>query len=257
MATSLMAILLATFAASVHGSTFLGAHPQVEMQSMPTQELEQLLLSELDSFDSDFRLTAVATDLQPLFAALPKNEAGNLDPTVVRYALHRYFARKYGWHLRGLEPGGGSWNASSPTNIMKDHAPSYIMDVFEQRLHGHGLGLKELAVFAVTLSDLVRKEAISDLEDIYAAMGISRAARVTESTISSLLKAYLMTYITGTHTPRNSSANFIKLESQMVEDIIVWFDAKAWVQDVRVNDKVANNTSEYTSISNRAPRAKQ
>ena len=111
MAISVSAIVLVLMiSGSAHGSTFLGAHPQVEMQSIPTVELEQMLRSE---FDSDARLTVVAPELQPLYTALPKNEVGRLEPSVVRYALHRHFAQKYGWHLRGLEQDGVMRNVSS------------------------------------------------------------------------------------------------------------------------------------------------
>merc|ERR1719401_2687463 len=153
-----------------------------------------MLLSTLASLGRDGHLDSVAAELRPLFAALPKNEGGMLDPSVVRYALHRYFAQKYGWHFRGLEPGDGARNASSLATIMKSGTPSYIMEIFEQRLHGAGLGLEELATFAVTLSDLVRKEAVSDLEVIFDATGISSHAPVTGAAMNNLLKTYLMTY---------------------------------------------------------------
>merc|ERR1719296_134847 len=219
------------------------------MQSMPTQEVEQALLV-VDTLSGgggrDERLAAVAAELRPLYMAMPKNGEGKLDPTVVRYALHRYFARKHGWHLRGLEPRGDAWNASSPATIMKDRAPAYIMERLEHRLHGHGLGLEELAVFAVALGDLIRKEAVADLEDLYVTAGISKAAQLTESALASLLKMYLMTYIKGEHTTHRTSADFAELEAQMVEDIIVWFDAKMWLKDLQ-------GSLEYTQRSRRNP----
>jgi len=230
---SVIALVLAASAPPIQATTFLGAHPKVEMQSMDTQELELMLLAELASFDTDARLGAAAAELRPLYTALPKNEGGKLDPTVVRYALHRFFAGKYGWHLRGLEPRGGAWNATSPATIMKDRAPSYIMDVFEKRLHGNGFSLKELASFAVTLSDLIHREAASDLEDIFLVMGNSRSSRVTETDMRRLIKTYLMTYINGVHTATNSSADYQQMENMMESNIFVWFDAKMWAQDMR------------------------
>jgi len=225
-------VSMLSFLASAQASTFLGAHPEVHMQSMPTQELEQVLLAANFASD-DERLAGVVAELRPLYAAMPKNADGKIDPTVVRYALHRYFARKHGWHLRGLEPNGGAWNASSPVTIMKDRAPAYIMERLEHQLHGHGLGLEELAVFAVTLGDLIRKEAVADLEDLYTTMGISKAAQLTEGAMASLLKMYLMTYIKGEHTTHRTTTDFAELEEQMVEDIIVWFDAKMWLTDMQ------------------------
>merc|ERR1719401_1527630 len=157
-----------------------------------------MLLSTLASLGRDSHLDSVAAELRPLYAALPKNEGGMLEPSVVRYALHRYFAQKYGWHFRGLEPGGGARNTSSLATIMKGRTPSYIMEIFEQRLHGAGLGLEELATFAVTLSELVRKEAVSHLEDIFdvlkVKLGVSEHGGMDEKALTTLQKSYLMMY---------------------------------------------------------------
>merc|ERR1740129_1468653 len=57
---------------------------------------------------------------------------------------------------------------------------------------------------------------------------------------------YLMTYIKGEHTSRNSSTDFFQLEREMVEDVIIWFDAKAWAEDMRLS-------LEYTQHSRRNP----
>jgi len=237
----LLLLLLAIPVAVVHASTFLAAHPQVEMQSMPTQEVEQMLLAQFASSSpsasggekSDERVSRLASELAPLFAALPKNEEGKLDSAVVRYALNRYFAHKYGWHLRGLEPRGGTWNGSSPAMLMKDRAPVHIQGLLEERLQGHGMGLHELAIFAVILSDLVHREALADLEDIYSTMQISSSARLSPSALDSMLKMYLMLYIKGEHTKKDSPEDFRNMEEDLVDGTIAWPGAKLWVQDHR------------------------
>merc|ERR1719414_1840828 len=157
-----------------------------------------MLLADL-SQKKDGRLGDVVSELRALYVAMPKNVEGKLDPPVVRYALHRYFARKHGWYLRGLEPAGSAWNSTSPSTIMKDRAPSYIQNILEQRLHGQGLGLEELAVFALTLSDLIRKDAALDVEGIYSALGFSTSALLSTDATDRLLLNYLMTYIKGVH----------------------------------------------------------
>jgi len=199
---------------------------------MPAREVEAMLLSDLSS-NSDGRLSTTASELRALYAAMPKNSDGKLDPIVVRYALHRYFAQKHGWHLRGLEPAGGAWNSTSPSTIMKDRVPSYIQGMLEQHLHGQGLGLEELAVFALTLSDLIRKEALSNLEDIHATLPDTDSAKLSISGgPERLLKMYLMTYIKGKSPQGMNPAEFQKMEENLVEDCITWFEAKAWVQDL-------------------------
>merc|ERR1719418_18209 len=113
-----------------------------------------------------------------MYVALPKTQHGTLEPAAVRYALHRYFVQKNGWYVKGLEPAGQGWNTSAATNIMASRVPVYIQSLFEQRLHGQGMGLHDLAVFAATILDFVHNEALTDVMDLYGAFGMSTTSPV-------------------------------------------------------------------------------
>ena len=235
MATSLPAILALLFV-TVRASTFLGAHPMVEMVAMPTEEVEQALFAELSAFtlDQDGRVRSLEQELRALFSAMPKNDYGNLDPTVVRYALHRYFAHKYGWHLRGLEPAGGVWNSTATSSIMKDRAPSYIQSLMEERMHGQGLGLHELAIFAATLMDLIGQEAVSELETVYAALKVPEYGDVSSHALDHILKMYLSAYIQGVHVvDKSHPLEYRKMEEDLAQTYMAWVDTKTWAQDLR------------------------
>merc|ERR1719410_1662628 len=179
-----VAPILALLFVTVRASTFLGTHPMVEMVAMPAEEVEQALFAEFSAFalNQDERVRSLELDLSAsphlTFSAMPKNEHGKLDHDVVHYALHRYFAHKYGWHLRGLEPVRDVRVSNETSSIMKDRAPSYIQSIMEERMHGEGLGLQELAIFAATLMDLIGREAVSELENIYAAVRVPADADV-------------------------------------------------------------------------------
>ena len=69
--------------------------------------------------------------------------------------------------MKGLEPASQAWNSSAPANIVKSRVPAYIQSLFEQRLHGDGMNLRDLAVFATTLSGFVHNEAISNVMDLF------------------------------------------------------------------------------------------
>merc|ERR1719411_1862941 len=138
------------------------------------------------------RLKLLERDLRPLYSALPKNGHGTLEPPAVSYALHRFFVQKHGWYVKGLEPAGQAWNASAPTSIMKSRVPAYIQSLFEQRLHGQGLGLHDLAVFAATLSDFVHNEALGDVMDLYDAFKLSTTEPVRSVDVDRVTKAYVL-----------------------------------------------------------------
>merc|ERR1719476_194762 len=154
-------LLLAGFAQRAECSAFLSAQSHLGggKRLLSKIAVEDLLVSELGP-ERERHVGALEEELRPLFTAMPKNEHGNLEPSVTRYALHRYFAQKYGWYVVGLEPAGGSFNASSPGDIMKDKVPAFIESLFERLLRGRGLGLREVAVFAATLMDLIQKETV-------------------------------------------------------------------------------------------------
>merc|ERR1719394_53757 len=180
--------------------------------------------------DSD-RLRKFEEELRPMYVAMPKNERGTLEPAAVRYVLHRYFVQKYGWYVKGLEPAGQSWNSSSPTSILKSRVPAFIESLFEQRLHGEGMSLHEVAVFAATLSDLVHNEALSDVVDLYDAFKISSTTPAKSSGVDLVIRAYVLQLLDGTKI-RNWK-DLQDLERHMREGFPSWEDFKMWVEDIR------------------------
>ena len=90
----------------------------------------------------------------------------------MRYALHRFFAQKRGWYLAGLDPAGGSWVATAPANLMK-----------------------ELAVFASVMSDLVLKEAFDGVFKVYTSMRLPTAGPVTMRWSVQAVKAFLIHFL--------------------------------------------------------------
>merc|ERR1719471_2757829 len=132
-------------------------------------DVRQAILQDLQEAFGDTRHTTRSkleeheAALQPIFAALPKNSEGLLEHSVVCYVLHRYFALRHGWSVRGLDPAGGTWGNSSPTSILQDRVPGYIQELFERRLNGHGFGLHDLAALTATLEHLIQGDAGSRL----------------------------------------------------------------------------------------------
>lgn len=168
-----------------------------------------------------------------MFTALPKNEQGRLEPSVVRYALHRFFVQKHGWYMMGLDPAGGSWNAPAPSMIMKDRAPAYILSLFEKRLHGHGLGLQELAVFTVVLSDLVHKEESGELNKVFTKMRLPTIGPLPVQWSEHAVKAYLIQYFAGTELNITGVEHLKWTETKLIEIYPDWPSTYMWVEDMR------------------------
>jgi len=223
----------------IDASDFLHVHEKSEAEVVLKSDVEDILLSELSGFENAAQLKEIEDALRPMYAALPKREEGSLDSSTVRYALHRYFVAKHGWYVAGLEQRGSAWNSTAPTTIMKDRTPSYIQSLFEERLHGKGFGLHELAVFAATLSDLIHKEALDSLASVYKGLGLPVDAPVARVWSATAIKAYLAVYLIGGGISIGSVAEFKALEKEMPEVYPAWLDTILWVQDLRHSHDLA------------------
>jgi hypothetical protein len=112
----LIGVLVAPFADA--RSSFLG--------QLNEEDVKEDLVAELKSTfrgGADARIQKLTEALRPLFKALPKDQAGNLEHGVARFALHRFFISRHRWFITGLEP-----NADTSNATLKDWVPAYIMD---------------------------------------------------------------------------------------------------------------------------------
>jgi len=231
MTNSILALLLS--AGGVTGNVFLGAHPRTEHTTVTRASVEHALALELASLASPQagygRPSSFIEEVRPLFDALPKNQHGKLEPSVVRYALHRYFAQKHGWHLKGLEAAGASWNQTSPLSIAKEQIPALIQDLFEQRVHGEGLDLNELAAFAATMSDLVRAEVASDVQHIYETRVGDSSSLSRGQFDKQVLEVFLVAFVNGFHS---ETWEYAQDKSEVEETFVGWEDLVMWAGDL-------------------------
>jgi len=213
----------------VHASNFLS--PQV------TKELvEATLLEELASAANSVRIGFIKEELRPMYASLPKNEQGQLEPSSVRYALHRYFVWKHGWYVSGLSQTSGSLTNSSSATILVDLAPAYLLGLFEKQMHHKGMQLDELAIFAATMSDLVYSEGVKRLQAVYELLNLPMGGPSSLVNFNLALRGYLSTVAIGFDAAESltsvSSIPALEMEAREVYDE---YDALLmWVEDIRL-----------------------
>lgn len=166
---------------------------------------------------SSSRLLNITEELRPTFAALPKNQHGRLEPSTVRYVVHRYFVQKHAWYVKGLDPEGDGWTGSSALpsdDIAKGRAPVYIQEYFATRFHDSGLEISDLAVFVATVSDLVFQESLGHLRRVYEKLGLSTSDPVEVSSFDVAVRAFLAELITQDLGKFTSQSDFPELEAQ-------------------------------------------
>jgi hypothetical protein len=206
----------------------------VDAQTVAVRTVEQTLLSELSLAGRDGHLSELQEGLRPMFEALPKNALGRLEPSVVRYALHRFFVQARGWYVQGLQPSGETWNSTSPAQIMKDRVPGFIQGLLEERVHGKGLELRELAAFAATIQDLVHAEAMQNLMDAFSMMQLPMQGRLSQGQVDSAIDAYLMGYLLNANMSGVNVSGYELLQSEILEIYPAWPDVSLWAKDLRL-----------------------
>jgi len=186
--------------------------------------------------------------LKPLYLALPKSADGGLEHGTARYALHRFFAHQHGWHVRGLEATGAEKrsDAASSTSMLEDHIPSYVLQLFEQH-HGGRTGLRELAVLAATLEDVVHSEAMQLVSTSYAAQNRSTARQLDDKVEHRIVTTYLLFHLMpNPQYSKLSTAGLNRVLDKAPTFWTGWEDTVMWVRDLRA-------AMEYYESSGRNP----
>jgi len=223
-----VAVLIGTWC-SVQATEFLGQRLQV------TKEFVEETLGELVASKDSGRLEAIEQELRPMYSSLPKNEQGQLEPSTVRYALHRYFVQKHGWYVQGLSPTAGNLTSSSSAAIVADLAPAYIQALLEKQLHHSGMQLHDLAVFAATLSDLVHSEGIKNLHAVYEIFDVATTGDVSAADFNSALRGYLSATIVGEFGPKLVDARSLPAVERTAKQFYPEYnDLLLWLQDARL-----------------------
>jgi hypothetical protein len=235
------------------GTAFLKATHKHDVSRVSEQDVQTSLLAEIEGSlgtgIASKRVTDMKDLLSPMFAALPKNEYGNLEHITVRYALHRVFVQRHGWSIKGLDHAGAGWNSTDATGILKDQVPDFIQNLFEQRLGGRGLGLHELAVFAATIEHLVHNEAVGRLGSALTLHGLLPTGEMSSALADEILDTYMMAYILGEDLGNMTLESARAMIREMPDIFLAWKDTKKFVREVRQNLTASTDKNDDISFA--------
>jgi len=209
------------------GNSFLGTVSRAEVQMQLLSEIRSML----GHGASHARLERFEESMQPTYSTLPKNETGYIDHGAARYALHRYFLSRHGWHIRGLAPDGARWNASNSTSMLKSRVPDFILDMFTTR----PLGLKALAILAATVEDLVHSDTVELLRMAYQTHGFPVAEPLASVEQEELvIKTYLLFFILPwSQQELDTTAAILDFFPEASQAYPGWDDTVMWVEDLK------------------------
>jgi len=218
-----------------------------ELQESDLRSELATLLGHGDASKSE-RLDWLQEQLRPMYVALPKAADGSLDQGVVRYALHRFFVQRHGWHVKGLEAAGAEkWGDASATDMFEGRVPDYVLELVRQRFNGVNMGLPDLAVLAATLEDLIHGEAIQKLKAAYLAQNVSVDDVLTQEMEDRIVSTYMLFHVKPhPNYTMMSTARLNRVISKASKFLPDWENTLLWVQDIK-------HTMDHEQLSDRNP----
>merc|ERR1719424_1405481 len=170
---------------------------------------------------------------------MPKNSDGSVTLPLAFHILHRLFSQR-GWHITGLEQ-SGDWHSGGgkqePNASIKstNWLPHFLHGFLAELKDGKGIHLRELAILATSLQDVIDKEYSYYLSKTIHMSGSGFKKKFDTKTSDEVIESYLMNHIGG----RNSASNqngFIHMrwdKANFVDQRKDWNETMQWMQGIR------------------------
>jgi len=210
-----------------------GGKPEAQVNK---ETVESSLLKELSSAvksDGNKHISGIEAALLPMYSALPLEKDGSISHTAVRYVLHRFFAKEYGWFIRGLEPTAAN-HPSNGTEKLAEWVPSYLQNFLEQLHAGRGASLRELTILAAALEDLIHKEAIGRLQMTFRALELPESTLLDHGRLAQALEVYFMIYIMDVDFSEVDQETVHFSHQVMVDEIPDWGQVQDWIHNIQI-----------------------
>eukprot|EP00927_Polykrikos_kofoidii_P013859 TRINITY_DN1602_c0_g1_i1.p1 TRINITY_DN1602_c0_g1~~TRINITY_DN1602_c0_g1_i1.p1 ORF type:complete len:563 (-),score=89.49 TRINITY_DN1602_c0_g1_i1:261-1949(-) len=141
-------------------------------------------------------LRLLEKDVMPMWQVLPKNQAGLVEWTMVRYLAHRYFMQKSSLLIRGFEPMRQiSSSFMGVPQILETHVPLVVDAAIHSERAAPGYSLDEAVTMIATLEQLLRDDEAMRLEKVYGRLGISPTNAVDTSQLGNILETYMVFFL--------------------------------------------------------------
>jgi hypothetical protein len=186
------------------------------------------------------------------YHALPKNSEGLLTMHGARYALYRFFDKKRGWQLKGLEPAGGSWLETvemdpSVKQTSKFMVPTVLINDIMGQMGTRGVTLHQLAIVAMTMEHAIRSEMLLYLYKIYRTLGLPLEGKRNEEEVNSILSTYLMVFAFGVNLDVSTRTDIVKARMLLDSKHHWWHDLQNFIAEELQADALSRRGPKQTA----------
>jgi len=213
-------------------AAFADASNFAESGRVSSADVQQLFETEFVSTSNSARVAGIEDGLRSTFASLPKDGHGKLGHDAVRYVLHRYFVQRNGWFIKGLEPNGETWSDASAPEAMKEWVPNYLQSLMEQRLGDEGTSLRELAIVAAALEDLIDMEAKGRMETAFSIHDLPARGTVSEEQLREVIDTYFVMFLLAGNFSASDREDALYKTEAFAATYTGWDEAYTWMQDL-------------------------
>jgi len=219
----------------------VGAQSFLEPNGKLRSAVDESLLEQLSINASAPAIELVKRELQDTYLALPKESDGHLGHLAVRYMLHRYFVKKHGWFIRGLEP-----NRVASKTLGNDWVPSYLQESLEKRAGQSGISLHELAILVVTLESLIGDEAVDRFQALNESL-FHLPNAVSVNLFTKVMRNYMVVFLKNEDSARirTSSPNILEMFLRnFVQTYKAWPEHLKFIDDILKKEAILNENEE-------------
>ena len=128
-----------------------------------------------------------------------------------------------------MEPNGGSWDAASPMDALRDRLPGDARELLEEHLGATGFALRALASFGAAIEGLVHGETNTRLGHIMRAFDYKDPV-LSESEGKHVLGTYSSGFIMGVNFTELNMLIVNRLNSDITRYYPMWPETKQWLE---------------------------
>jgi hypothetical protein len=210
MANTALFFMLLGFA-SVIPMDAAGSQPKVSHRhGKPTRGLRQgsaakLKKSMIEAVDEvlgsghgaeQAELESIREVIEPMWASLAKNSQGRIDKRLLQYVVQRYFLRKHGLSMVGLEASHAN-NSHSEASLLSNFAPNYVRKVLEGANAQNGFVMEDAVGMIAAILRLIQHSTGSILEDAYRAMGKNSQKDLGRPQMGEVMEDFMLRWMLG------------------------------------------------------------
>lgn len=179
---------------------FLGNHvrPSSISLKLRAEEFQAAANAVMGCGTSAADLSSIQSLLEPMWAVLPKNRHGNVEWRMMRYVAHRYFMRKSGLLIRGLEPARKVNDSHfGEAEILHERVPGFVEVLRSGVLQDGGFSLPDATALVATLEQLIHESEVHTLERVYKENNLRFDAEVPSNKLFDVAEEYMVNWMLG------------------------------------------------------------